>query len=90
MSDGKGKAYTEMLQLFNNLQQWNDFYTADNANNLLVACHQLLINYNENVINYLNDESETKSLLRHLAGDDDLAQWNYYKGFYNNYNVHIF
>lgn len=89
MENEKGKAYTEMLRLFNDLQQWNDFYTADNANNLLVACQQLLINYNEQVINYLNDESESNSLLYYLAGDD-LSQWNYYKGFYQNYNVHIF
>lgn len=90
VTDEKGQAYTEMLQLFNLLQQWNDFYTSENANNLLVACQQLLINYNEPVLKFINDENEDKSLLQYLAGDDGLAQWQFYKGFYNNYNVHIF
>ncbi|MGC7795391.1 hypothetical protein ACP21O_11430 [Staphylococcus epidermidis] len=86
----KRQAYTEMLQLFNLLQQWNDFYTSENANNLLVATQRLLLDYNEPVLKYLNDENEDKSLLRYLAGDDGLDQWQYYKGFYYNYNVHIF
>lgn len=86
----KRQAYTEMLKLFNLLQQWNDFYTSENANNLLVATQRLLLDYNEPVLKYLNDENEDKSLLRYLAGDDGLDQWQYYKGFYYNYNVHIF
>lgn len=86
----KRQAYTEMLQLFNLLQQWNDFYTSENANNLLVATQRLLLDYNEPVLKYLNDENEDKSLLKYLAGDDGLDQWQYYKGFYYNYNVHIF
>lgn len=90
MTPEKGQAYTEMLQLFNLLQQWNDFYTSENASNLLVACQQLLINYNEPVLKFINDENEDKSLIHYLAGDDGLAQWQFYKGFYNNYNVHIF
>lgn len=90
MTPEKSQAYTEMLQLFNLLQQWNDFYTSENASNLLVACQQLLINYNDPVIKFINDENEDKSLLSYLAGDDGLSQWQFYKGFYNNYNVHIF
>ena len=54
MTPEKGQAYTEMLQLFNLLQQWNDFYTSENASNLLVACQQLLINYNDPVIMKIN------------------------------------
>nr|WNM55811.1 hypothetical protein CoNPh37_CDS0145 [Staphylococcus phage S-CoN_Ph37] len=57
---------------------------------MLVACQQLLINYNDQVIQFLNDETENKSLLKYLAGDDGLEQWNFYKGFYQNYDVHIF
>lgn len=90
MTPEKGQAYTEMLQLFNLLQQWNDFYTSENASNLLVACQQLLINYNDPVIQFINDDNEDKSLLKYLAGDNGLDQWQFYKGFYYNYNVHIF
>ena len=90
MNEEKGQAYTEMLELFNELQRWNDFYTSENASNLLVACQQLLLNYNEPVLKFLSDEDESKSLIGYLAGDDGLAQWNFYQGFYNNYNIHIF
>jgi len=86
----KRQAYTEMLQLFNLLQQWNDFYTSENANNLLVATQRLLLDYNEPVLKFINDENEDKSLLQYLAGDNGLDQWQFYKGFYYNYNVHIF
>lgn len=90
MSEDKAQGYTEMLSLFNELKKWNDYFKSENADTMLVACQQLLINYNDQVIQFLNDETENKSLLKYLAGDDGLEQWNFYKGFYQNYDVHIF
>ncbi|MBH4919375.1 hypothetical protein I6E00_13225 [Staphylococcus aureus] len=90
----KGQAYTEMLQLFNKLIQWNPAYTFDNAINLVSACQQLLLNYNSSVVQFLKDElnNETKpeSILSYIAGDDAIEQWNMHKGFYETYNVYVF
>ncbi|CCW03245.1 hypothetical protein [Staphylococcus phage PSa3] len=90
----KGQAYTEMLQLFNKLIQWNPTYTFDNAINLVSACQQLLLNYNSSVVQFLNDElnNEIKpdSILSYIAGNDAIEQWNMHKGFYETYNIYVF
>lgn len=90
----KGQAYTEMLQLFNKLIQWNPAYTFDNAINLVSACQQLLLNYNSSVVKFLedqlNEEIQPESLLKYIAGDDGLEQWDLHKSFYQLYNVYVF
>ena len=87
----EGKAYTDMLTLFNDITQWNDMYTFTNASNILSATQQILINYNDQAKAYLADEDvNNRSLIAYLAGEDPADQWNMYKGLYQNYNIHIF
>lgn len=89
----KGQAYTEMLQLFNKLIEWNPAYTFDNAINLVSACQQLLLNYNTAIVKFLNDklnnEIEPTSVLSYIT-DDALEQWDTHKSFYETYNVYVF
>ncbi|HDS3929020.1 TPA: hypothetical protein RPV34_002780 [Staphylococcus aureus] len=89
----KGQAYTEMLQLFNKLIEWNPAYTFDNAINLVSACQQLLLNYNTAIVKFLNDklnnEIEPTSVLSYIT-DDALEQWDMHKSFYETYNVYVF
>lgn len=84
------KAYTDMLILFNKISVWNPTYTYDNASTLVTVCQRLLIDYNEQVLAYLGDTSDSPSLIAYLAGADGLAQWDFHKAFVSQYQVYIY
>lgn len=84
------KAYTDMLMLYYEVAKWNYGCNFGDATKVLQVVQQLLINYNTEVLAYLADENEDKSLLQHIVGDDGLKQWDFFKGFYRTYGVQIF
>lgn len=87
--EDKARAYTELLILYNKLSRWNPTTLYDDATQLVVAAQQLLINYNEQCVEFINDTDDTSSLLLYLS-TDGLEQWNLHKGFKERYNVSIY
>lgn len=85
-----GKAYTDMLMLYYEVSKWNQGCSYGSASNVLSATQQLLLHYNEQCLAYLEDETEGRSLIFHIAGSDGLEQWELYKALYTLYDVHIF
>lgn len=84
-----GKAYTDMLLLYQDISVWNQGRTFGFSNNIMAVVQQLLLNYNEQCIAYLEDETEDKSILQHLTSDG-LEQYDFHKGIYTTYNVYLF
>lgn len=85
-----GSAFTDMLLLYYDLAKDNQGCNMGHASQVLQATQQLLINYYDACKQYLNDDSEDRSLLRYIAGDDGVDQFNVHKSFLQTYKVYVY
>lgn len=85
-----GSAFTDMLMLYYDLASYNTGCNMGHASNVLNAVQQLLINYYDACIGYLHDDSEDKSLLVYIAGEDPSEQFDMHKGFLETYKIYVY
>lgn len=85
-----GSAFTDMLLLYYDLAKNNQGCNMGHASQVLQATQQLLLNYYDACIQYLADESQNRSLLHYIAGDDGIEQFNVHKSFLQTYKVYVY
>lgn len=88
--DVNGKAYTDLVILFSKISVWNPTFTYDNAFTLITVAQRLLIDYNEETLDFLADTTDNPSLIKYLAGDDGVKQWDFHKAFVEQYQTYIY
>lgn len=84
------KGYNDLILIYQDLAGYNTGRQFGYSHNLLAVARELLINYHDECMLYLEDESDFKSILQFVVGDDDLEQWRLFKGVYQRYTVALF
>lgn len=82
--------YSHLIMIYQDLSAFNTGRQFGFSNNLLAVARELLTNYYEGCMAYIEDDSPYKSLLHYTVGDDELEQWRLFKGVYQRYTVALF
>lgn len=82
-------------QQFHDLYKWicfegNPTFSYFNAFAPVNLCLYLLTNKNTEIVNFLNDTNEDKSLLAYISNDDPVLMLANQKSIYDTYGVYIF
>lgn len=84
------KAYENFLLMYQTISRYNTTYDFEQSNMYVIVTQRILRDYNEQAKAFLEDESDDKSLLTYLAGEDGLAQYDMLKAFWELYNVFLY
>lgn len=88
-NDEKGKAYTEVVQLYLKIVKWNPSSYFEDSSQLIFVAQRLLMDYYEQSIKFINNNDKDPSLLGEFS-DDGLVQWHLHKAFREMFGAYIY
>mgnify|MGYP006968846330 CR=1 FL=1 len=88
-NDEKSQAYTEVVQLYLKILNWNPTSYFEDSSQLIFVAQRLLMDYYEQSINFINNNDENQSLLQEFSSDG-LVQWHLHKGFREMFGVYLY
>lgn len=88
-NDEKGKAYTEVVQLYLKIVKWNPSSYFEDSSQLIFVAQRLLMDYYDQSIKFINNNDKDSSLLAEFS-DDGLVQWHMHKAFREMFGAYIY